>query len=249
MAVPIARNPSKARYQLLSKGERNELRQLEALDVKETRAGVGFRGDLVTAYRVCLWSRIANRVLLPVKSFPAADPEELYNGVLAIDWTEHLTVDSTLAVDFSTVQSAISHSQFGAQKVKDAICDQFRHETGERPSVDRQLPDLRVNVFLHRDKATVNIDLSGDSLHRRGYRLEGAGAPLKENLAAAILMRAGWAEIAGQGGALVDPMCGSGTLPIEAAMIAADIAPGLLRAYWGFNGWKQHDVDCWTGLR
>ena len=226
----------------------NELRQLDANNVKETRAGVSFEANLATAYRVCLWSRIANRVLLPVKSFPAADPDELYNGVLAIDWTEHLAVDSTLAVDFSTVQSAINHSQFGSQKVKDAICDQFRHETGERPSVDRQIPDLRVNVFLHRDKATVNIDLSGDSLHRRGYRLEGASAPLKENLAAAILMRAGWPEIANQGGALVDPMCGSGTLPIEAAMIAADIAPGLLRAYWGFNGWKQHDADCWAGL-
>ena len=226
----------------------NELRQLDASNVKESRAGVSFEGDLATAYRVCLWSRIANRVLKPLKTFPAADPEELYNGVLNIDWTEHLAVDDTLVVDFSTVQSAINHSQFGAQKVKDAICDQFRDETGERPSVDRQFPDLRVNVFLHRDKATVNIDLSGDSLHRRGYRLEGAGAPLKENLAAAILMRAGWPEIADQGGALVDPMCGSGTLPIEAAMIAADIAPGLLRAYWGFNGWKQHDADCWSGL-
>ncbi len=226
----------------------DELRQLNASKVKEARAGVNFEGDLATAYRVCLWSRIANRVLKPLKTFPAADPEELYNGVLDIDWTEHLAVDGTLVVDFSTVQSAINHSQFGAQKVKDAICDQFRHETGERPSVDRQFPDLRVNVFLHRDKATVNIDLSGDSLHRRGYRLEGAGAPLKENLAAAILMRAGWPEIADQGGALVDPMCGSGTLPIEAAMIAADIAPGLLRSYWGFNGWKQHDADCWIGL-
>lgn len=226
----------------------NELRQLNASNVKETRAGVGFEGDLATAYRACLWSRIANRVLKPLKTFPAADPEELYNGVLDIDWTEHLAVDGSLAVDFSTVQSAMNHSQFGAQKVKDAICDQFRHETGERPSVDRQFPDLRVNVFLHRDRATVNIDLSGDSLHRRGYRLEGAGAPLKENLAAAILMRAGWPEIADQGGALVDPMCGSGTLPIEAAMIAADIAPGLQRTYWGFNGWKQHDADCWSGL-
>jgi 23S rRNA (guanine2445-N2)-methyltransferase / 23S rRNA (guanine2069-N7)-methyltransferase len=226
----------------------DELRQLDASNVKEARAGVSFEGDLATAYRVCLWSRIANRVLKPLKSFPAADPEELYNGVLDIDWTEHLAVDGTLVVDFSTVQSAINHSQFGAQKVKDAICDQFRHETGERPSVDRQFPDLRVNVFLHRDKATVNIDLSGDSLHRRGYRLEGASAPLKENLAAAILMRAGWPEIADQGGALVDPMCGSGTLPIEAAMMAADIAPGLLRTYWGFNGWKQHDADCWSGL-
>jgi 23S rRNA (guanine2445-N2)-methyltransferase / 23S rRNA (guanine2069-N7)-methyltransferase len=167
---------------------------------------------------------------------------------MAIDWAEHLAVDGSLVVDFSSVRSEISHTQFGAQKVKDAVVDRFRHETGERPSVDRETPDLRINVFLFRDQATVNIDLSGDSLHRRGYRLEGVPAPLKENLAAGILMRAGWAEIARQGGALVDPMCGSGTLPIEAAMIAADIAPGIDRPYWGFSGWKGHDADRWSAL-
>jgi len=226
----------------------DELRQLGAANVSETRAGVGFQGDLSQAYRVCLWSRIANRVLMPLASFPAADPEQLYAGVLAIDWTKHLAVDGSLVVDFSSVRSEITHTQFGAQKVKDAIVDHFRHETGERPSVDRDAPDLRINVFLFRDKATVNIDLSGDSLHRRGYRLEGAVAPLKENLAAGILQRAGWAEIARQGGGMVDPMCGSGTLPIEAAMIAADIAPGIDRPYWGFSGWKGHDADLWAAL-
>jgi 23S rRNA (guanine2445-N2)-methyltransferase / 23S rRNA (guanine2069-N7)-methyltransferase len=126
--------------------------------------------------------------------------------------------------------------------------DQLRFETGQRPSVDRERPHLRVNVFLYRDQATVNIDLSGESLHRRGYRLDGVWAPLKENLAAAILLRAGWPDIARQGGALVDPMCGSGTLPIEAALMAGDIAPGLLRDYWGFLGWKQHDAQRWSAL-
>ncbi|MCF6338727.1 MAG: bifunctional 23S rRNA (guanine(2069)-N(7))-methyltransferase RlmK/23S rRNA (guanine(2445)-N(2))-methyltransferase RlmL [Gammaproteobacteria bacterium] len=226
----------------------DELRQLGAANVGETRAGVGFQGDLSRAYRVCLWSRIANRVLIPLASFPAADPEQLYAGVLAIDWAKHLAVDGSLVVDFSSVRSEMTHTRFGAQKVKDAIVDHFRHETGERPSVDRDTPDLRINVFLFRDKATVNIDLSGDSLHRRGYRLEGTLAPLKENLAAGILQRAGWAEIARQGGGLVDPMCGSGTLPIEAAMIAADIAPGIDRPYWGFSGWKGHDADLWAAL-
>lgn len=226
----------------------DELRQLGAANVGETRAGAGFQGELAVAYRVCLWSRIANRVLMPLASFPAADPEQLYEGVYDIDWTEHLAVDGSLVVDFSSVRSAIDHTQFGAQKVKDAVVDRFRAETGERPSVDRETPDLRINVFLFRDQATVNIDLSGDSLHRRGYRLEGVPAPLKENLAAGILMRAGWAEIARQGGALVDPMCGSGTLPIEAAMIAADIAPGVDRPYWGFSGWKKHDANRWTAL-
>lgn len=226
----------------------DELRQLGAANVSETRAGVGFQGDLSTAYRVCLWSRVANRVLLPVGQFPASDPEQLYTGVLAINWQEHMAVSGSLAVDFSTVRSEITHTQYGSQKVKDAIVDQFRHETGERPNVDRDCPDLRVNVFLFRDQATVNIDLSGDSLHRRGYRLGGGGAPLKENLAAGILMRAGWPSIAQTGGALVDPMCGSGTLLVEGALMAADSAPGLQRAYWGFTGWRGHDADLWTAL-
>ena len=121
----------------------DELRQLGAANVSETRAGVGFQGDLATAYRVCLWSRVANRVLLPVGQFPAADPEQLYEGVMAIDWQEHLAVDGSLAVDFSTVRSEINHTQFGSQKVKDAIVDQFRHETGERPSVDRDCRQRR----------------------------------------------------------------------------------------------------------
>ncbi|NOX76417.1 MAG: bifunctional 23S rRNA (guanine(2069)-N(7))-methyltransferase RlmK/23S rRNA (guanine(2445)-N(2))-methyltransferase RlmL [Gammaproteobacteria bacterium] len=227
----------------------DELRRLGAANVGEARAGVGFQGDLSCAYRVCLWSRIANRVLMPVTSFPAADPEQLYAGVLALDWAEHLTKDGTLLVDFSSVRSAITHTQFGAQKVKDAICDRFRHDTGERPSVQRERPDLRINVFVNRDQATVNIDLSGDSLHRRGYRLDGASAPLKENLAAGILQRADWATIANDGGAFVDPMCGSGTLVIEAAMMAADIAPGLQREHWGFLGWKGHDADRWAALK
>lgn len=226
----------------------NELRQFGAANVSETRAGAGFQGDLATAYRVCLWSRVANRVLLPVAQFSAPDPDALYQGVMAVDWGGQLVVDGTLAVDFSSVRSVITHSQFGAQKVKDAICDQFRHATGVRPSVDRKAPDLRVNVFLFRDQATLSIDLSGDSLHRRGYRLEGAAAPLKENLAAAILLRAGWPEIARQGGMLVDLLCGSGTLPIEATMMAADIAPGLQREYWGFLGWRGHDPEQWTAL-
>jgi len=225
-----------------------ELKSLGAASVQETRAGASFQGDIATAYRVCLWSRIANRVLLPVAEFAAPDPEALYHGVMDVDWSQHLDPVGTLAVDFSTVRSQINHSQFGAQKVKDAIVDQLRRETGERPSVDRDRPDVRINVYLHRDQATVNIDLSGDSLHRRGYREQGVEASLKENLAAAILQRAGWPEIAREGGALVDPMCGSGTLPIEAAMMAADIAPGLERRYWGFLGWRQHDAAAWQAL-
>jgi len=226
----------------------DELRQLGAEMVKETRAGVAFEGVLAIGYRACLWSRLASRILLPLTNFPAPTPEELYAGVQTIAWKEHLAAEGTLAVDFTTSQSAITHSHYGALKVKDAIVDQLRDEFGVRPSIDTAQPDIRVNVYLLRDQATVSLDLSGESLHRRGYRTQTVQAPLKENLAAAILLRANWPAIAKQGGMLVDLMCGSGTLPIEAAMIAADIAPGLAREYFGFTRWKQHDNAVWTGL-
>ncbi len=143
----------------------------------------------------------------------------------------------------------MTHTQFGAQRVKDAVVDQFRERTGERPSVDRESPTLRINAHAARGAVTIAIDLSGDSLHRRGYRGGQGAAPLKENLAAAILIRSGWPAIAAAGGSFVDPMCGSGTLPIEAALIAADIAPGLLRDRFGFERWKQHDPIAWAEMR
>ena len=225
-----------------------ELRGFGAAGVKETRAGVAFEGDLATAYRACLWSRLASRILLTLARFPAASADALYAGVQQIRWGEHLDVHGTLAVDFTGTGSGITHSRFGALKVKDAIIDQLRDEFGARPSVDTERPDLRVNVYLYRDEAALSLDLSGESLHRRGYRSEAVEAPLKENLAAAILLRANWPAIAAQGGAFVDLMCGSGTLPIEAALIAGDIAPGLTRDYYGFLRWKQHDAALWAGL-
>lgn len=225
-----------------------ELRDLGVPDVAEGRAGVAFGGDLATAYTVCLWTRLANRVLIPIAQFPAATPEALYEGARGIDWGLHLDAESTFAVDFASSRSAITHTLYGAQKVKDGVVDYFRAQYGSRPSVDLARPDLRVNVYLDRDQATVSIDLSGDSLHKRGYRLEGGKAPLKENLAAAILLRAGWPKIAAAGGPFIDPMCGSGTLPIEAALMAADFAPGLLRPSFGFFGWKAHDAALWLKL-
>ncbi|MEJ2381536.1 MAG: bifunctional 23S rRNA (guanine(2069)-N(7))-methyltransferase RlmK/23S rRNA (guanine(2445)-N(2))-methyltransferase RlmL [Gammaproteobacteria bacterium] len=226
----------------------DELRALGALNVAETRAGAAFEGDQELAYRACLWLRTANRVLLPLARFAAASPEALYAGVQSVDWGGHMDAAGTLAVDFSTSGSRIRHSHFGALKVKDAIVDQFRDRCGQRPSVELQRPDLRINVYLHRDQATVSIDLSGESLHRRGYRADTVAAPLKENLAAAILLRAGWPQVAAAGGALLDPMCGSGTLPIEAALMAGDVAPGLLRDYFGFLAWKGHAPDTWAAL-
>jgi len=225
-----------------------ELHAMGIDQAQETRGGVRFNGTLEEAYRVCLWCRVGNRVLLELGSFAADSPESLYQGIQQIDWQTHFSEANTFAVQFQTSHSRITHSQYGALKVKDAIVDQFREQTGERPSVETGQPDVRVNVYLLRDQASVSLDLSGDSLHRRGYRSAGAAAPLKENLAAAILLRADWPAIARDNGVLVDPMCGSGTLLIEGALIAADIAPGLLRHYWGFDGWRQHQPEIWQSL-
>ncbi len=225
-----------------------ELKDLGIDQVVETGAGVRFSGDLATAYKVILWSRVASRVLVTVGRFKADNPQALYEGIREIDWSQHLDFRKTIAVDFTSTLSAITHTQFGAFRVKDAVVDQFRMSTGERPSVDAKRPDLRINVHLHKDLATVAIDLSGDSLHKRGYRQDGGVAPLKETLAAAILLRANWPSVARIGGPLIDPMCGSGTLVIEGALIAGKVAPGLLRNYYGFLGWKGHDRSLWAGI-
>lgn len=226
-----------------------ELAALGAGEVHAARAGVACCGTLELAYRACLWSRVALRVLWPVASFRAADADALYAGVRGVDWAGHLGTDDTLAVDFSArAGSGIAHSHYGALRVKDAIVDQFRERGGARPSVDVVAPAVRINVRMDREDVTVAVDLSGDSLHRRGYRARQLAAPLKENVAAAILLRSRWPDIASDGGSFVDPMCGSGTLPIEAALIAADIAPGLLRERFGFSRWRGHDEACWQRL-
>jgi 23S rRNA (guanine2445-N2)-methyltransferase / 23S rRNA (guanine2069-N7)-methyltransferase len=226
----------------------DELRSIGASGVRPARAGVGFAGDLRAAYAACLWSRTASRVLLPLAKVGATDADALYRGVLGIPWEEHLSPSGTLAVDFATdANPAFRNTMFGALKAKDAIVDRLRERFGERPSIDTAAPDLRVNVRVRSGSATVSIDLAGDALHRRGYREPGVQgeAPLKESLAAAMLLYAGWRETAASGGALLDPMCGSGTLLIEGAWIAGDVAPGLLRSHWGFTGWLGHDAEMW----
>jgi 23S rRNA (guanine2445-N2)-methyltransferase / 23S rRNA (guanine2069-N7)-methyltransferase len=226
-----------------------ELAALGIEGAREVQGGVACEGELASAYRACLESRLALRVLWQIARFPVADAAGLYAGVGATDWAAHMDASGTLVVDFSGAVPGITHTQFGAQRVKDAVVDQFRERTGTRPSVDRESPTLRINAHAARGNLTLAIDLSGESLHRRGYRGSAGAAPLKENLAAAILIRSGWPAIAAAGGSFVDPMCGSGTLPIEAALIAADIAPGLLRPGFGFERWKQHDADAWAAVR
>ncbi|HLA31371.1 MAG TPA: bifunctional 23S rRNA (guanine(2069)-N(7))-methyltransferase RlmK/23S rRNA (guanine(2445)-N(2))-methyltransferase RlmL [Pseudomonas sp.] len=217
-------------------------------EVREQTSAIRGVADLHTAYRLCLWSRLANRVLLVLARFPMKDAEDLYHGVLSVDWHDHLLPNGSLAVEFSGQGSGIDNTHFGALKVKDAIVDKLRNAAGDRPSIDKLNPDMRVHLRLDRGEAVLSLDLSGHSLHQRGYRLQQGAAPLKENLAAAILIRAGWPRIAAAGGALTDPMCGVGTFLVEAAMIAADIAPNLKRELWGFSAWLGHVPALWQRL-
>ncbi|SES11097.1 23S rRNA m(2)G-2445 methyltransferase [Halopseudomonas bauzanensis] len=226
----------------------DELRALGAGSARETVAGVYAEGDLELGYRICLWSRLANRVLLILERFPASDAQGLYEGVARVQWADHLEPDGSLAVDFTGQLAGVDNTHFGALRVKDAIVDRLRTPEGIRPSVDKVSPHLRVNVHCRNGEVQLALDLSGNSLHQRGYRLQQGAAPLKENLAAAVLIRANWPALAAQGAALADPMCGSGTFLVEAGLMAADIAPNLHRQHWGFSHWLQHVPALWQRL-
>ena len=229
-----------------------ELKSLQLSDkgsLRVRRSGVDCELSVADIYHVCLWSRVANRVLYPLAAFKINDEKSYYEAIKQVRWDEHLAVDGTLAVDFFCQSSCITHSQYGAQLTKDAVVDQFREDTGARPGVDRAEPDIRINVYLYKNRARISLDMAGSSLHRRNYRKLGAEAPLKENLAACILLKAGWPAMARRAAPLLDPMCGSGTLLIEAAMMAADQAPGLNRDYFGFLSWRHHDESVWQSER
>ncbi|MBS0432637.1 MAG: bifunctional 23S rRNA (guanine(2069)-N(7))-methyltransferase RlmK/23S rRNA (guanine(2445)-N(2))-methyltransferase RlmL [Proteobacteria bacterium] len=224
--------------------------ELDALGAQahEALAGVRFEGTLEHAYLACLHSRLASRVLLPLAAFDAPDNDALYEGARAIDWSRHFAPDASLAIDAVVSQSAIHHSRYAMLRVKDAIVDQCREQSGTRPDIAIERPAIRLNLRVHRDRATLSLDLSGEPLHRRGWRRDQGEAPLKENLAAAMLLRARWPEIHANGGALLDPMCGSGTLLIEGALMAADVAAGLRRTHFGFFAWRGHDAALWQRL-
>jgi len=226
-----------------------ELEQLGAASVVERPSGVTFEGALGLAYRVCLWSRLANRVILQLDGAKADTADGLYEAAMSIDWLQHLAPGRSLAIDFSGRSPDIRNEQFGARRVKDAIVDQFRQRGAERPSVDLREPDLRIHARLHRGHLSLGVDLSGESLHRRGYRLDGGLAPLKENIAAAALWAAEWPAMSEAGQALIDPMCGSSTLLLEGALMALDQAPGLSRAGFGFDHWAGHDDAQWRAIR
>ena len=226
-----------------------ELAGLGAVDVVERPIGVQFSGDLGLAYRVCLWSRLANRVILDLGSHKADTGDAVYEASSELDWLSHIPAGQSLMVDFTGKSRDIRDAQFGALRIKDAIVDQHRTKGRARPDVDVKAPGLRIHARLNKGVLNLGIDLSGESLHRRGYRLDGGLAPLKENIAAAALWAANWPARSREGEALIDPMCGSSTLLLEGALMALDHAPGLARSRFGFDGWAGHDALQWRAIK
>jgi 23S rRNA (guanine2445-N2)-methyltransferase / 23S rRNA (guanine2069-N7)-methyltransferase len=216
---------------------------------REVRSAVGvvsWRGSLESGYRCCLWSRFASRVYLQLAKFPIIDEETLYQGAMDVDWHNHLSEETSFAVSCTlSGESPITHSRYAALKVKDGLADTFRNRTGTRPSVKTSRPDVQVHLHVDGKMAALSLDLSGESLHRRGYRGAAVKAPLKETLGAAIVALSGWMK---DTGTLIDPMCGTGTLLIEAALMYGDSAPGLSRSHFGFFGWLGHDENIWDSL-
>ncbi|TKB26276.1 bifunctional 23S rRNA (guanine(2069)-N(7))-methyltransferase RlmK/23S rRNA (guanine(2445)-N(2))-methyltransferase RlmL [Desulfopila sp. IMCC35006] len=216
------------------------------LEVSPSSGVVTWRGSLETGYRCCLWSRFASRVYLQLAQFPIVDEETVYQRCLEIDWQDHLTEETRFAVSCTLAgKSPITHSRYAALKVKDGLVDSIRNRTGKRPSVQTTRPEVQIHLHVDETTASLSLDLSGESLHRRGYRGSAVKAPLKETLGAAIVALSGWPA---DPGPLIDPMCGTGTLLIEAALMFGDSAPGLSRSYFGFLGWLGHDAELWDSL-
>ena len=217
----------------------NELTQLGAKNVQVGRRMVSFTGDKEMMYRANFQLHTAIRILKPIKHFKALSADDVYEGVKDIDWTEYLALDKTFAVDSVVFSEEFRHSKFVAYKVKDAIVDQFREKTGNRPNISVSNPDMRLHIHIAEDQCTLCLDSSGESLHRRGYRQESVEAPLNEVLAAGMILMTGWRGETD----FIDPMCGSGTLLIEAALIARNMAPGLFRKEFAFEKWPDFDAN------
>tara|TARA_B100001094_G_scaffold333205_1_gene409471 strand:+ start:229 stop:2340 length:2112 start_codon:yes stop_codon:yes gene_type:complete len=222
-----------------------ELKTLGAEQIKESVAGVYFSADLDVAYRVVMWSRLASRIVLILYQGKVDSLEAFYDEAFALDWPSHFDARTTFAVDFSGTNKWINNTQFGALKIKDAIVDRFREEGTQRPSVDKQDAEIRINARIKREQLTIGLNFSGNSMHQRGYRAQTGQAPLKENLACALLMRSQWHK---EQQAVMDPFCGSGTILIEAALWAADVAPGLHKTQYGFDFWRGHQLQVWQSV-
>ncbi|WP_326498301.1 MULTISPECIES: THUMP domain-containing class I SAM-dependent RNA methyltransferase [unclassified Leptolyngbya] len=216
-----------------------ELEQLGAKTIEPGFCGVSFTGDRDLLYRVNLWARLPFRILMKLHEFPCQDSEDLYRGVQSIDWSLYLTPDMTLAVKATGKNQQLNHTHFTALQVKNAIVDQQQDRFSDRSNVELQSPDVQVTVHIDRDLCTVSLDSSGESLHRRGYRPAVGAAPLKESLAAALIQLSGWQPEQ----MFYDPLCGSGTLPLEASLKALNVAPGLFRERFGFETWLDADLN------
>jgi len=224
------------------------LDELKAMGVEKAEKGirvVTIEGDQRMMYKINLCSRVALRVLQPVKKFRAANEHQLYDEIKKIDWSQYMSVDGTLAVDAVVNKSLMTHSLYVALKTKDAIVDQFRDKTGKRPDVDLSRPSLRIHLHINGEDAEVSLDSSGDSLHKRGYRMQTGDAPINEALAAGLILLSGWDRQS----PFLDFMCGSGTLVIEAAMMALNMAPGILRKEFGFERWIDFDSKTWNEVK
>lgn len=221
-----------------------EVRALGAREVQEKNRAVVFRGDRELLYRCNLELRTALRILKPIHSFKIAGQDDLYKKTKAFDWSAHLDLRSTFAIDSAVHSPIFSNSLYAALKTKDAIVDQFRDRTGKRPSIDTDRPDIRLHLHLTGRDCTLSLDSSGESLHRRGYRTQAGEAPLSEVLAAGLVLASGWRGDR----PFLDPMCGSGTIAIEAALLAGDIAPGLGRERFGFMNWGDFDAALWEEI-
>ena len=224
---------------------KSELTELGAQDAKVAQGGVHYWADDETLYRTLLWSRLSSRILLPIVQAKVFSDLDLYSAVVGVNWLDYFDEKVHFFVDFNGTNQEIRHTQFGAMRVKDGIVDYFERHGRARPNVDKEQPDIRIHAYLNRDDVVLSLDLSGDALHMRGYREDTGKAPLRETLAAAIVLRSGWQK----GTLLVDPMCGSGTLLIEAAQMEAQIAPQLYRLHWGFDFWQGHNQAVWKKVK
>ncbi|MBN2062348.1 MAG: bifunctional 23S rRNA (guanine(2069)-N(7))-methyltransferase RlmK/23S rRNA (guanine(2445)-N(2))-methyltransferase RlmL [Deltaproteobacteria bacterium] len=225
-----------------------EILSFQGRIILNSPGAVTFEGTIESAYRACLWSRFASRILMRLAEFPGSDTDSIYGNASEVEWAKHLSVNGSFSVDCTSSRSSVVNTKYCALRVKDSIVDQFRERFGKRPSVNLTRPDVRIHLYLSDESTAISLDLSGESLHRRGYRTEGGEAPLKESLAAGIVARSGWSGDVSSFTIFLDPMCGSGTLLIEAAFMFGDIAPGIKREYFGFLGWLGHEKKIWERL-